>query len=132
MDLCDDSIDSIEIANSDDELPAEALEISDDDSDYDENIEENDDYNSESSEASFVGQEIREEAAENEEVLICSKDRTIQYSTFPPPPARPPVQTFSHGKICTKCLQSIRTKIIHVSFFFFTQRAHSVHQSTNR
>lgn len=57
MDFGESSVDSIEEANSDDELPEE-LDDSNDESDQnvsDEEIE--DDYHSESSDASFVGQE---------------------------------------------------------------------------
>lgn len=98
MDFGDDSVDSLAVANSDEELP-EGLDDSEDESDHNNaNIDESDNYHSESSDVSFVDRETREEAAVNDEVLVLSKDKTIQYSNVPLPPARPPVCSLHHGK----------------------------------
>lgn len=127
MDFGDDSIDSIEVADSDDELP-EGLNASDDESEQNNsNAEDADDYDSESSDISFVDQETREEAAVNNEILVLSKDKTIQYSTLPPPPARPPVVSFRHGKLFYVHNENFCTVVI----VFLTHRTHSICQSAN-
>lgn len=88
--------DSDNSADSDFEISEEDSDFSGDGSDFDIDSDlESDNYDSDSSEASFVGQETREQAARNDFALILSKDETIQYSLEPPPTARPPA---SHGQ----------------------------------
>lgn len=94
--------DSDETADSDFEISDEGSDFSDDESDFNiDNEPESDGYDSESSDASFVGQETREEVAKNDSVSLLSKDKTIQYSLQPPPATRPPPshgQSRNHGK----------------------------------
>lgn len=60
----------------------------DEDEEFEPNLDElnsDDEYDSEDSDAAFVSQELREEAAVQPNVLFMSKDKTIEYSKDPLP-----------------------------------------------